>query len=124
MRDSLSYVRKSFEELLNRLWKKIAAKKLSAQISVGMRGPGSPDLMSLAVGLHQFLRKKDVTLFQDVLPFLGEILGQEEKHKIEWSYLNKGTHEEDQAEEFDAAVVRHMLETVMKIDETLEKPAD
>jgi len=80
--------------------------------------------MSLAVGLHQFLRKKDVTLFQDVLPFLGEILGQEEKHKIEWSYLNKGTHEEDQAEEFDAAVVRHMLETVMKIDETLEKPAD
>ncbi|WP_449260688.1 hypothetical protein, partial [Escherichia coli] len=57
-----------------------------------------------------------------VLPHLAEILGQEEKHKIEWNYLNKGAHEEDQAEEFDAAVVRHMLETVMKIDEALEKP--
>jgi hypothetical protein len=109
--------------LLNRLWKKIAAKKLSAQISVGMRGPGSPDLMSLATGLHQFLGKKDVTIFQGVLPHLAEILGQEEKHKIEWNYLNKGTHEEDQAEEFDAAVVRDMLATVMKIDEELEKPA-
>lgn len=123
MRDSLSYVRKSFEELLNRLWKKIAAKKLSAQINVGMRGPGSPDLMSLATGLHQFLGKKDVAIFQGVLPHLAEILGQEEKHKIEWNYLNKGTHEEDQAEEFDAAVVGRLLETLIKIDEALEKSA-
>lgn len=120
MRDSLSYVRKSFEELLNRLWKKIANKKLSAQISVGMRGPGSPDLMSLATGLHQFLEKKDVTVFQEALPYLAEILGQGDKNKIEWNYLNKGTHEEDQAEEFDATVVRHMLETVMKLDEAIE----
>lgn len=119
MRDSLSYVRKSFEELLNRLWKKIANKKLTAQINVGMRGPGSPDLMSLATGLHQFLDRKDVMVFQGVLPYLAEILGQGEKHKTEWNYLNKGTHEEDQEEEFDAAVVRQMLETVMNIDDEL-----
>jgi len=121
-RDSLSYVRKAFEEELNRLWKKIANKKLSAQISVGMRGPGDPDLMSLATGLHQFLGRKDVTVFQEAVPHLGEMLGYGEKHKLEWNYLNKGTHEEDRAEEFDAAVVRHMLETVIKLDEAIEAP--
>ncbi len=121
-RDSLSYVRKSFEEELNRLWKKIANKKLSAQISVGMRGPGDPDLMSLATGLYQFLHRKDVTVFQEAVPHLGEMLGYGEKHKLEWNYLNKGTHEEDRAEEFDAAVVRRMLETVMKLDEAIEAP--
>lgn len=121
-RDSLSYVRKAFEEELNRLWKKIADKKLSAQISVGMRGPGAPDLMSLATGLHQFLGKKDVTVFPEVAPHLGEMLGYGEKHKVEWSYLNKGTHEEDRAEEFDASVVRRMLETVIKLDDAIGAP--
>jgi energy-coupling factor transporter ATP-binding protein EcfA2 len=121
-RDSLSYVRKSFEEELNRLWKKIANKKLSAQISVGMRGPGDPDLMSLATGLHQFLVRKDVTVFQEAVPYLGEMLGYGEKYPVMWNNLNKGTHEEDRAEEFDAAVVWHMLETVIKLDEAIEAP--
>jgi energy-coupling factor transporter ATP-binding protein EcfA2 len=121
-RDSLSYIRKAFEEELNRLWKKIANKKLSAQISVGMRGPGDPDLMSLATGLHQFLNRRDVTVLQETVPHLGEMLGCGEKHKLEWNYLNKGTHEEDQEEEFDAAVVRSMLETVIKLDEAIEAP--
>ena len=118
-RDSLSYVRKAFEEQLNRLWKKIAEKKLSAQISVGMRGPGAPDLMSLATGLHKFLDGKDVNVFQEAVPHLGEMLGYSVRHKLEWNYLNKGTHEEDRAEEFDAAVVRHMLNTVIKLDEAI-----
>lgn len=121
-RDSLSYVRKAFEEELNRLWKKIASKRLTAQISVGMRGPGDPDLMSLATGLHQFLGRKDMTVFQEAVPHLGEMLGYGEKHKVEWNYLNKGTHEEDRPEEFDAAIVRRMLETVIKLDEAIEAP--
>lgn len=121
-RDSLSYVRKAFEEELNRLWRKIAKKNLAVQITVGMRGPGNPDLMSLTAGLYQFLSKKEVTVFQEVVPYLGEMLGYGEKHKIEWNYLNKGTHEGDQAEEFDAAIVRRMLETVIKLDEAILIP--
>ncbi|MBC9251202.1 hypothetical protein A9179_13030 [Pseudomonas alcaligenes] len=122
IRDSLSYIRKAFEEELNRLWKKIANKKLSAQISVGMRGPGDPDLMSLATGLYQFLNRKDVTAFQETVPHLDEMLGYSEKHKVEWNHLNKGTHEEDRAEEFDAVIVRRMLETVVKLDDAIETP--
>lgn len=122
IRDSLSYVRKAFEEELNRLWKKIAGKKLSAQLSVGMRGPGEPDLKSLATGLFQFLNKKEVTVFQEALPHLGEMLGYGEKYEVEWNCLNKGAHEEDMVEEFDAAVVRRMLDTVIKLEEAIEAP--
>ncbi|EGH70714.1 AAA family ATPase [Pseudomonas syringae] len=122
IRDSLSYIRKAFEEELNRLWKKIASKNLQAQISVGMRGPGDPDLMSLATGLHKFLAGKDVAVFQEAVPHLGEILGYRDKHKVEWNCLNKGTHEGDRAEEFDAVIVRRMLDTIIKLDEAIDAP--
>ena len=63
-----------------------------------------------------------MTVLQEVVPHLGEMLGYGEKHQIEWSYLNKGVHEEDRDEEFDAAVVRRMLETVIKLDEAIDAP--
>ncbi|MFA5016588.1 MAG: AAA family ATPase [Methylobacter sp.] len=122
VRDSLSYLRKSFEELLNRLWKKIANKTHNVQIQLGLRGPNSsPDLMGLANGLYGFLSKKEVSIYQDVMPMLAQMLGREHTHTVEWSYLNKGTHEEDRDEEFDAAIVKEMLELVSEIDKAIEK---
>ena len=120
VRDSLSYIRKAFEEQLNRLWRKISKRNLSAQISVSMKAPGAPDLMSVASGLHQFLRKKEVTIFREAMPHLEVMLGYGEKHKIEWNYLNQGTHEAGRTEEFDAAVVAAMLETVTQLDKAIE----
>lgn len=63
-----------------------------------------------------------MTVFQEAVPHLGEILGYGEKHKVEWNALNKGTHEEDREEEFDAVIVRRMLEAVIKLDEAIEAP--
>ncbi|NPT58679.1 AAA family ATPase [Paraburkholderia elongata] len=120
-RDCLSYVRKAFEELLNRLWKKIGSKSYTAQIQVAMRGPGgSPDLMSVARGLYGFLGKKEVTVFKDVVPLLETMLGMENRYPIEWSYLNKGTHEEDKSEEFDSVIVKDMLALVIEMDSVIE----
>jgi energy-coupling factor transporter ATP-binding protein EcfA2 len=121
MRDCLSYVRKSFEELLNRLWKKIGDKSHSAQIKVGMRGPnGSPDLMSIASGLHGFLLKKEVSVYQNVIPSLELMIGKQSKHPVEWNYLNKGTHEEDKDEEFDSTIVKEMLLLLIEMDTAIE----
>ena len=122
IRDSLGYIRKAFEEDLNRLWKKIAEKKLSVQISVGMRGPGNPDSMSLATGLHKFLDRKDVSVFQEAVPLLSEMVGYSVKHKVEWKHMNKGAHGEDLTEELDTGIVRRMLETVVKLNEVIEAP--
>lgn len=120
VRDSLSYIRKAFEEQLNRLWKKISKRNLSAQISVSMRGPGAPDLMSVASGLHQFLSKQDVTIFQEAIPHLEAILGYRAKHRIEWNNLNQGTHEGELTEEFDVVIVKCMLEAVTRLDQAIE----
>ena len=121
VRDCLSYVRKSFEELLNRLWKKVASKGHSAQIQVGLRGPGgSPDLMALANGLLTFISRKEVTVFKGVIPSLSQMLGRERTHAVEWNYLNKGTHEEGRGEEFDTPLVKEMLAAVMEIEAAIE----
>lgn len=121
VRDSLSYLRKSLEEILNRLWKKIGNGSFSAQIQVGLRGPGgTPDLMALASGLQSFLEKKDVTVFQGVIPELAAIIGKKDTHALVWNYLNKGTHEEDRAEEFDASMVKDMLQLVLEIETAIE----
>lgn len=119
IRESLGYIRKAFEEDLNRLWKKIADKNLSAQISVGMRGPGAPDLMSLATALHKFLDKKEVSVFQEAVPLLSEMVGYSQKHKVEWKHMNKGAHGEDLTEELDTGIVRRMLETVVNLNEAI-----
>jgi recombinational DNA repair ATPase RecF len=121
VRDSLSYLRKSLEEILNRLWKKIGNRNFSAQIQVGLRGPGgAPDLMALASGLHSFLEKKDVTVFQGVIPTLAAIIGRKDTHPVVWNYLNKGTHEEDRVEEFDASMVKDMFRLVTEIETAIE----
>jgi hypothetical protein len=48
------------------------------------------------------------------------MLGREHTHAVEWNYLNKGTHEEDRSEEFDAPLVKEMLAAVMEIDMAIE----
>lgn len=121
VRDCLSYLRKSLEEVLNRLWKKIANKDLSVQIQVGLRSPGSsPDLMALAGGILKFLEKKDVIVFRGVIPELVAIIGKQDTHAVEWNYLNKGTHDEDRVEEFDTALVKEMLSSVIAIEVAVE----
>lgn len=122
IRDSLSQVRRSFEEILNRLWKKIAAKGHNVQLKLGLRAPGvAPDLMALANGLHEYLSKKEVQVFQEVLPLLSQMLGREKTHAEEWNYLNKGTHEEDRETEFDAVLVKEMIALVEQMDEAIAK---
>jgi ABC-type cobalamin/Fe3+-siderophores transport system ATPase subunit len=122
LRDCLSHIRKSFEELLNRLWKRIVNKGYAAQFKLALRGPGAmPDLMSLANGLHEFLSKKEIQIYQDVIPLLQKMLGRETTHPLEWNHLNKGTHEEDRKEEFDAVMVKEMLTLMDELDATIEK---
>lgn len=50
-----------------------------------------------------------------IRPLQGEMLGGERTHKVEWIYPNKGTYEEDWAEEFDVAVVFCMFDAVTQL---------
>ena len=76
--------------------------------------------MTVANGLHSFLSKKEVNIYQGVIPSLNQIIGREKTHVVEWNYLNKGAHEEGRDEEFDLQLVRKMLAAMMEIDVAIE----
>jgi len=76
--------------------------------------------MSIAGGLYGFLSKKEVSVFQNVIPSLAKMIGKESTHPVEWNYLNKGAHEEGKTEEFDSVIVKEMLALVVEIDIAIE----
>lgn len=120
LRDGLTYGRKAFEDLLNRLWKYLLKKSYSVQIEVAVRGPnGIPDLMAVANGLRKFLSKQAISEKQEVLPLLEEMIGNDKKYPLERAYLNKGVHEEDRGEEFDRVSVKELLNLLGKIDQAI-----
>lgn len=43
---------------------------------------------------------------------------------MEWNYLNKGTHEADKKEEFDAPAVKDLLSLLTKMDAGLSAGAN
>ena len=121
MHECLGYLRKSFEETLNRLWKKLGDKSFNTLIRVGMRGPkGAPDLSSVANGLQAFLDKPEVSIYQNVIPILNTMIAKHKTHAVEWSQLNKGAHEEDKAEEFDKAIVKEILDLMAQLEDSVK----
>ena len=121
MHECLGYLRKSFEEILHRVWKKLGDKNFNALISVGMRGPKSaPDLHSVANGLQAFLSKPEVSIYKNVIPILETMIAKNKTHAIEWSQLNKGAHEEDKAEEFDKATVKEIFDLMVQIEDAVK----
>jgi hypothetical protein len=89
-----------------------------------MRSPGSvdhPELMSIAQSLRKFISKNKIEDYETVLSPLNIMLGMENKHPIEWNYLNKGTHEEEREEEFDRTVVKEIMELLEQVDDILSK---
>lgn len=98
LRDSLANGRRTLENLMNKLWKRLA-KKYNVQLSVAMRSPGRPpELMSTVQALKKFISKDIIYGYEDVVSSLNVLFGMEKKHPLEWNYLNKGTHEEERVE--------------------------
>ncbi len=116
-RDCLANCRRALENILYRLWKKMA-KKYNVQVSVQLRTPESkPDIMTTAKALNKIIRKQTNGEFSEVFPLLEELVGEKYKHSIEWNYLNKGTHDEERDSEFDRSVVRDILSLLESIDD-------
>lgn len=121
VRDSLANARRALESILNTLWKRIA-KKYNMQLSVSMRIPDRPpELMSTANALVNFISKNKVEEYHAAIPLLDEMLGKKKKHLVWWNYLNKGTHDEDREEDFDATVVKDILAMLVELNDVIIK---
>lgn len=121
VRECLANSRRALENLTNTLWKRLS-KHYNINLSVSMRSPGKPpELMSIVQALNKQLSKDTIEKFNEISPLLDTILAKNQMHSLEWSYLNKGTHDEDREQEFDRYVVKEILSLLNEIDTLINK---
>lgn len=110
-RGALQPCRQALEMLANKIWRWLGQYDLSL-ISVKLSGVGDqPTLRNLCDGLRARLsgaRTFEHNDKQPLLDALGQILGIPEQTLL-WQYLNKGTHEEQDREDFDEGVVEQLV---------------
>ncbi|MGK8855487.1 AAA family ATPase [Pseudomonas aeruginosa] len=110
-RGALQPCRQALELLANKVWRWLGQCDLGV-ISVKLAGVGDqPSLRNLCEGLRARLhgaRTFEHAEKQPVLDALEQILGIPEQTLI-WQYLNKGTHEEQDRDDFDEGVVERLV---------------
>lgn len=120
-RDCLMECRRALENLSNALWNK-ASKKYNFQISYKVRTPNAPpDLMGIVNSLKKELTALKVTDFENSLKILTWLAGLETTNNQIWNYLNKGTHEEPDRDDFDSKIVEEVLESLIQLEAELHQ---
>ena len=122
-RDALMSSRRALEYLCEKSWFHYGTHsgKTDPLISVSRRSPDAPwDLRNLAENLKSKINKSKANIPNSVkiVGAFETLLGQngQDPH---WLYLNKGTHEENDREEFDHAIVQNIVRSLVLLDEAL-----
>lgn len=120
-RDCLMECRRALENLSNSLWSN-ANKKYNFQVSYKVRTPNAPpDLMGIVNSLRKELTTLKVSDFDVSLEILTWFAGLETTNKQIWNYLNKGTHEESERDDFDSKIVEEVLYKLIQLETELHK---
>jgi recombinational DNA repair ATPase RecF len=117
-REALAAGRQALEMLSDKTWRWLGSHELGV-LNLQLAGRGAePNLRNLCEALHK--RLDDATTFNHVnkaplLAAYGKILGIPAVN-LTWTYLNKGTHEEVNRDDFDAELVESVVRTLEQID--------
>jgi hypothetical protein len=122
-REALSYARKGLEMLAKKSWKWLKSHDMG-ELTLLVDGPGNePTLRALCESLRRKLRDTLVFVHPSKGPLLGAldaILGI--PSNLIWTYLNKGTHEEADREDFDREQVAVVIRSLEQIDQLELRP--
>jgi hypothetical protein len=117
-REALASSRRALEMLSEKTWRWLASHDLGV-LNLQLAGVGAePGLRNLCDALMK--RLNDATTFTHAnKPLLvaayGRILGIPTANLV-WNYLNKGTHEEANRDDFDADLVESVIQTLEDLD--------
>jgi hypothetical protein len=117
-REALTACRQGLEMMSEKVWRWLASHDLGV-LNLQLVGVGAePGLRNLSEAL--FKRLKDTATFNHAnKPLLvaayGRILGIPAANLV-WTYLNKGTHEKANRDDFDATLVETVVETLEALD--------
>ena len=120
-RDSLMSARRALEDLCNKVWWHFV-RHGGGMVSIGKRNPVAPwDLRLLAEKLRSEINKERYVIpnKEDLVGAFDSLLGPNGQH-AHWLYLNKGTHEENDREEFDQAIVADIVRCLIQIDAAIQ----
>lgn len=117
-REALASCRQGLEMLSEKVWRWLASYDLGV-LNLQLAGVGAePGLRNLCEAL--FKRLNDTATFTHInkpvlVSAFGRILGIPATNLV-WTYLNKGTHEEANRDDFDAALVETVVQTLEALD--------
>jgi len=117
-RAALQFSRQALEMLISKIWKwlgKCSQGVLTVQLA---RDGDQPGLSNVCASICSKLRGANSFEHADKQPLIDalvRILGIGEQTLV-WGYLNKGTHEEADREDFDAGVVEQVVELLEGIN--------
>lgn len=117
-RAALASARQALEMLSEKMWRWLASHDLGL-LSLQLPGANAePSLRNLCDAL--FKKLNEATTFNHankdpLLVAFGQILGIPATNLV-WTYLNKGTHEEADRDDFDAEWVETVVQTLEKLD--------
>jgi len=123
-RAALQPCRQALEMLANKIWRWLGKCELG-MISVKLAGVGDqPSLRNLCDGLRSRLHGAHTFAHDDKQPLLdafAQILGIPEQTFM-WNYLNKGTHEEQDRDDFDEGVVEQVVVLMERMNSLALRP--
>lgn len=117
-REALAACRQGLEMLSDKVWRWLGSHELGV-LSLQLAGVGAePGLRNLCEALRK--RLDDAAHFNHankpvLLAAYGRILGIPAANLV-WTYLNKGTHEEANRDDFDADLVESVVRTLEEVD--------
>ncbi|MGE0113367.1 MAG: AAA family ATPase [Steroidobacteraceae bacterium] len=117
-REALASSRQGLEMMSEKVWRWLASHDLGV-LNLQLAGVGAePSLRNLCEALRK--RLDEVTTFNHankavLLAAYGQILGIPAANLV-WTYLNKGTHEEANRDDFDANLVETVVQTLELLD--------
>jgi len=117
-REALASSRQALEMLSEKTWRWLASHDLGV-LNLQLAGVGAePGLRNLCEALLR--RLNDATTFTHankptLVAAYGRILGIPATNLV-WTYLNKGTHEEANRDDFDSTLVESVIQTLEEID--------
>ena len=117
-REALSACRQGLEMLSEKVWRWLGSHEMGV-LNLQLAGVGAePGLRNLCEALRK--RLDDAAHFNHankpaLLTAYGRILGIPAANLV-WTYLNKGTHEEANRDDFDADLVESVVRTLEEVD--------
>ena len=115
-KEALYNCRCSLENLIYKIWNRIG-NKYNEKFKVKIRKPyDRPELMELTQTINSFLKKNESEKYAKIIPILDFLISYENKNNAVWNYLNMGTHEEENRNEFDKNVVNEIYENIVKLN--------